>query len=91
VTLKRALGADFFVIEADEQRIVLGNRRCPFGAAVQGQPQLCRLTTSVLGGIAARNRRASSVELEQRIAVGDAQCRIVVSLRSPLRRPRPRS
>jgi DNA-binding CsgD family transcriptional regulator len=80
VSLKHAVGADYFVVAADERRIVLGNRRCPFGAAVRGQPGLCRLTTSVFGGIAARNRDSSSVVLEERIADGASRCRIVVWL-----------
>jgi hypothetical protein len=31
VRLKGAMDGDFYVIDADERRIVLGNRRCPFG------------------------------------------------------------
>ncbi len=81
VRLKAAMGGGFYVVEADERRIVLGNRRCPFGAeAVQREPGLCRLTTSVLGGIAARNAGRSSVVLEERIALGDPECRVVVWL-----------
>jgi DNA-binding NarL/FixJ family response regulator len=80
VRLKAAMGGGFYVVEADERRIVLGNRRCPFGAAVQREPGLCRVTTSVLGGIAARNAGRSSVVLEERIALGDPECRVVVWL-----------
>jgi DNA-binding CsgD family transcriptional regulator/anti-sigma regulatory factor (Ser/Thr protein kinase) len=80
VRLKGAMGGDFYVIEADERRIVLGNRRCPFGPVVRGQPALCRLTSSVFGGIAGRNASRSAVVLEQRIALGDPECRVVVWL-----------
>jgi predicted ArsR family transcriptional regulator len=80
VRLKAAIGGDFYVIEASERRIVLGNRRCPFGSAVQRAPQLCRMTSSVFGGIAARNAGGSAVQLEERIAVGDPECRVVVWL-----------
>jgi hypothetical protein len=38
------------------------------------------MTSSVSGGIAARNAGSSAVTLEERIAVGDAQCRVVVHL-----------
>jgi DNA-binding NarL/FixJ family response regulator/anti-sigma regulatory factor (Ser/Thr protein kinase) len=76
VRLKGAIDGDFYVIHADARKIVLGNRRCPFGAAVQREPALCRMTTSVFGGIAAR----SSVVLEERIALGDPECRVVVWL-----------
>ena len=80
VRLKGAIDGDFYVIEADERRIVLGNRRCPFGDAVQRQPGLCRMTSSVFGGIAARNASRSAVVLEERIALGDPECRVVVWL-----------
>ena len=59
---------------------MLGNRRCPFGAAVQREPALCRMTSSVFGGIAARSASRSSVVLEERIALGDPECRVVVWL-----------
>ncbi len=80
VRLKGAIDGDFYVVHADERKIVLGNRRCPFGAAVQREPALCRMTSSVFGGIAARNTSKSSVVLEERIALGDPECRVVVWL-----------
>jgi anti-sigma regulatory factor (Ser/Thr protein kinase) len=80
VRLKAAIGGDFYVIEVDEDKIVLGNRACPFGEVVTGAPGLCRMTSSVFGGIGARNAGGASVVLEERIAVGDPECRIVVSL-----------
>jgi anti-sigma regulatory factor (Ser/Thr protein kinase) len=83
VELKAAIDGDFYVIAADEDRIVLGNRRCPFGDAVHHAPALCRMTSSVFGGIAARNRGVAAVDLEQRIAIGDDQCRVTVWLRPP--------
>ncbi len=80
VRLKKAIDGDFYVIEADGDRIVLANRRCPFGEAVLRAPALCRMTSSVFGGIAARNFGEATVVLEERIAVGDPQCRVVVYL-----------
>ena len=81
VRLKHAIEGGFYVIEADEHRIVLGNTHCPFGDVVQRAPSLCRMTSSVFGGIAARNRDSgASVLLEERIAVGDPGCRVVVLL-----------
>jgi hypothetical protein len=38
------------------------------------------MTSSVFGGIAARNTGGASVVLEERIAVGDPECRVVVWL-----------
>ena len=80
VRLKGAIDGDFYVIHADERKIVLGNRRCPFGTIVQRQPALCRMTSSVFGGIAARNASRSAVALEERIALGDPECRVVIWL-----------
>jgi DNA-binding NarL/FixJ family response regulator/anti-sigma regulatory factor (Ser/Thr protein kinase) len=80
VRLKGAIGGDFYVIEADERKIVLGNRRCPFGPVIQRQPALCRMTSSVFGGIAGRNASHGAVVLEERIALGDPECRVVVWL-----------
>lgn len=81
VRLKAAIDGDFYVIEADEERIVLGSRACPFGAAVRRAPGLCRMTSSVFGGIAARSSDGAAVVLEERIALGDPECRVVVWLK----------
>ncbi|MDP1848591.1 MAG: LuxR C-terminal-related transcriptional regulator [Solirubrobacteraceae bacterium] len=80
VRLKGAIDGSFYVISADAEKIVLGNRTCPFGPVVQRQPGLCRMTSSVFGGIAARNSGRSAVVLEERIALGDPECRVVVWL-----------
>lgn len=80
VRLKHAIDGDFYPIEINEERIVLANRRCPFGDAVKMAPALCRMTSSVFGGIAARNAEGASILLEERIAVGDHQCRVVINL-----------
>ena len=71
------------MIEADDEKIVLGNRRCPFGDEVRHAPSLCRVTSSVFGGIGARNRGTAGVHLEERIAIGDPQCRVTVWLEPP--------
>lgn len=80
VDLKRRIGGDFYVIDADERRIVLGNRRCPFGDKVDGRPSLCMMTSNVFGAIAAENLGYAKVELEETIATGDPGCRVVVHL-----------
>ena len=80
VRLKHAIDGGFYVVEVSDDRIVLGNTRCPFGDVVKLAPSLCRMTSSVFGGIAARNVGAPvDVLLEERIAVGDAGCRVVVA------------
>ena len=80
VRLKTAIGGTFRVVEVTPERIVLVNSRCPFGAEVQHSPSLCRMTSAVFGGIAARNAEEAAVSLDERIAVGDPGCRVVVHL-----------
>jgi hypothetical protein len=83
VGLKAAIGGDFYVVEVNEHRIVLGNRACPFGPDVQRAPGLCRMTSSVFGSAGAHSGQPVSVVLEERIAVGDPECRVVVYLTPP--------
>jgi len=73
-------GGGFFIIEASERRAVVGNRRCPFGPAVVGQPSMCRATAALLGSLAARVSGKAEVALDEAIAVGDPRCRAVVNL-----------
>lgn len=81
VDLKRRIHGDFFVIEQTDERIVFGNRACPFAEKVIGRPALCMMTSNVFGSIAAQNLGYSKVVLEQAIARGDAGCRVVVHLK----------
>jgi predicted ArsR family transcriptional regulator len=80
VDLKRRIRGDFYVIEQDDEKIVLGNRACPFAEKVVGRPSLCMMTSNVFGVIAAENLGYSKVVIEEAIARGDAGCRIVVHL-----------
>jgi predicted ArsR family transcriptional regulator len=80
VRLKAAIGGSFRVVDVTDERIVLVNGHCPFGPEVRHSPSLCRMTTSVFGGIAARNTGRAAVTLEERIALGDPGCRVVIHL-----------
>lgn len=81
VDLKRRIQGDFFVIEETEDRIVLGNRACPFGDKVIGRPSMCMMTSNVFGAIAAENLGYAKVELQETIAQGASKCRVVVYLK----------
>ena len=81
VDLKRRINGDFFIIEQDDEKIVFGNRRCPFGTNVLGRPALCMMTSNVFGSITAENLGYSKVSLEQTIADGKPGCRVVVYLK----------
>lgn len=78
--LKRRIDGGFFVVEQNDERIVYGNTRCPFGEFVVGRPAMCMMTSNVFGAIAAENLGYARVELLETIARGDAGCRVVVHL-----------
>jgi hypothetical protein len=82
VDLKKRIQGDFYVIEQDERKIVLGNRACPFGDKVIGRPSMCMMTSNVFGAIAAENLGYAKVELQQTIANGNPGCRVIFYLKS---------
>lgn len=81
VDLKRRIQGDFYVIEQDEEKIVLGNRACPFAEKVLDRPAMCMMTSNVFGVIAAENLGYAKVSLEETIAQGHGGCRVVVYLK----------
>ena len=81
VDLKRRIEGDFYVIEESDEKIVLGNRACPFGDKVHERQSLCMMTSNVFGAIAADNLGYAKVSLEKTIAAGDNECRVVIYLR----------
>ena len=81
VDLKRRIEGDFYIIEQDEEKIVLGNRACPFGDQVLGRSSMCMMTSNVFGAIAARNLGYAKVELQETIARGHPGCRVVIYLK----------
>ena len=82
VDLKHRIEGSFFIIEQTEDRIVLGNRACPFGDSVRDRPSLCMMTSNVFGHITAENLGYAGVKLEETIAEGHPGCKVVVYLRS---------
>jgi predicted ArsR family transcriptional regulator len=81
VDLERRILGDFYIIEQTDERIVLGNRACPFAEKVLDRPALCMVTSNIFGVIAAENLGYSKVVLEETIAGGARGCRVVVHLR----------
>lgn len=81
VDLKRRIQGDFFVLEQTDEKIVFGNRVCPFAEKVIGRPSMCMMTSNVFGTIAAENLGYAKVALEQTIAEGEPECRVVVYLK----------
>ncbi|HEX3861811.1 MAG TPA: methanogen output domain 1-containing protein [Stellaceae bacterium] len=81
VDLKRRIQGDFFIIEENEDKIVLGNTACPFAEKVIGRRSMCMMTSNVFGHIAAENLGYGKVELQRTIAEGHPECRVVVYLK----------
>jgi predicted ArsR family transcriptional regulator len=81
VDLKRRIQGDFFVVEESADKIVLGNRACPFAEKVIGRRSMCMMTSNVFGHIAAENLGYAKVELQQTIAEGHPGCRVAVYLK----------
>ena len=82
VDLKRRIQGDFYVIEETDEKVVFGNRVCPFAEKVLDRPALCMMTSNVFGSIAAENLGYAKVELQQTIAKGDPGCRVAVYFKS---------
>lgn len=80
IDLKRRIHGDFYIIEESEEKIVFGNRQCPFADKVLGRPAMCMMTSNVFGNIASDNLGYGKVVLEQTIAMGDPGCRVVLYL-----------
>ena len=81
VDLKKRIQGDFYIIEQDDEKIVFGNRVCPFAEKVIDRPSMCMMTSNVFGSIAANNLGYAKVELQETIAEGAQRCRVVVYLK----------
>jgi predicted ArsR family transcriptional regulator len=81
VDLKKRIQGDFYIIQQDDEKIVFGNRVCPFGEKVLNRPAMCMMTSNVFGTIAANNLGYAKVELQDTIAEGASECRVIVYLK----------
>ena len=78
VDLKSRIQGDFYIVEADENKVVMGNTVCPFGDKVKDRPSLCMMTSNVFGTISADNNGYAKVALDKTIAQGDPECRVTI-------------
>ncbi len=81
IDFKARIHGGFYVISEDDEKIVLGNRQCPYSDKVLGREALCMTTSNVFGGIAAENLGYAKVEIQESIARGDAGCLVVIHLK----------
>lgn len=84
IEAERRLGADFELVDAEAGRAVVRNRRCPFGPAASRS--MCRFTSALAGGLAARDTGRSDVSVLETLAAGDHECRLVIDTRDGLDR-----
>lgn len=89
INLKNRIGGNFSRASSEANQIRVINTRCPFGDAVRYAPELCRMTSSVFGGIAARNFGYAKVDLQKRIAVNDGMCEVCIYTDPETARGRP--
>ncbi len=78
VNIKNQIGGNFSRASSDPGVVRVINTRCPFGDAVMEAPELCRMTSSVFGGIAARNFGYAKVVLNKRLATNDGMCEVCI-------------
>ncbi len=74
IEIKNIIGGNFSRASSEPGMVRVINSNCPFGAAVKQAPELCQMTSSLFGGIAARNFGYGKVILDKRIAAGDSLC-----------------
>jgi len=76
--LKNNIGGKFSLATSNQDCITVTNACCPFGDQVTNFPELCRMTSSVFGGIAARNFGYAKVEIKKSIARHDGKCHVCI-------------
>lgn len=78
VSIKNQIGGNFSRTSGEFGIVRVINTRCPFGDTVKEAPELCRMTSSVFGGIAARNFGYAKVALNKRLATNDGICEVCI-------------
>lgn len=78
LALKNNIGGKFSLAASNQHSITVTNSCCPFGEQVTNFPELCRMTSSVFGGIAARNFGYAKVEIKQSIARHHGRCEVCI-------------
>jgi len=78
LSIKNRIGGNFSRATSEPGVVRVVNTRCPFGDAVKEAPELCRMTSSVFGGIAARNFGYAKVALNKRLATNDGMCEVCI-------------
>lgn len=80
VDLHHKIQGGFSLVSKDPEKVVVQTSCCPFTPDVRQSPSLCFMTSSLFGGIAARNFGYAKVVLHRRIALGDPGCHVTIHL-----------
>ncbi len=78
LNIKNNIGGNFTRASSDPGVVRVISTRCPFGDSVKEAPELCRMTSSVFGSIAARNFGYAKVALNKRLATNDEVCEVCI-------------
>ncbi len=78
LSIENQIGGNFSRASSESGMLRVVNTCCPFGEVVKEVPNLCRVTSSVFGAIAARNFGYAKVDLRRRIAAGDGACDVCI-------------
>jgi len=89
LSLKNNIGGQFSLSSSTQDSITVCNSCCPFGDKVVNFPELCGMTSSVFGGIAARNFGYAKVEIAKSIAKHDGRCEVYIHLNPEIAKTRP--
>ncbi|SFW25616.1 sigma 54-interacting transcriptional regulator [Nitrosovibrio sp. Nv17] len=76
--IKNNIGGNFLLVSSNQDCITVTNTCCPFGERVTRFPELCRMTSSVFGGIAARNYGYAKVDIKKSIACRHGRCDVSI-------------
>ena len=80
IAIKNKIGGAFSRSSSGPGYVRVVNTRCPFGESIRQAPELCAITSSVFGGIAAKNFGYAKVTLNKSIGAREEVCDVCVTI-----------
>jgi len=81
IDVEKKIGGDFSIVEISKDKVVIKNTKCPFGEGVKKNPNLCYITSNILGVLAAKYFDYGKVCMKKTIATDSDYCDMVVYLK----------
>lgn len=75
------LNEKFYLVSLDQDKLVLGNKNCPYGVELKDREVFCQLDKSMAENMVKENFGYGKAELSQTIAQGDEECLITIYLK----------